>query len=134
METLLLAFWLVVYLLLWFLRSRPKSTFAHFAFAWIGPRPVVGQAWSAYQASWAMYSFAWLCQIALVFSALYFLGSRFASISSHAWFLAVSFGLTLGAGMALLAAIGFLCKAGKARYLGPDPICRPTPADGTAWT
>jgi hypothetical protein len=119
--------------IMWLLMG-PGRTLARVAVAWIGPRPVIGQPWSTHQASWAMYSFAWLCQIALVFSALYFLESRFASITSHPWFLGVSFGLTLGAGMALLATIGVLSKAAKAQYLDPNPVCRPPTVGGTVGT
>ena len=79
-----------------------------------------------------MYSFAWLCQIALVFSALRVIASRAADVDSAPWFLGFAFALSLGAGVALLATLGFLFKAAKARYIGLNPTWNPPPDDHTA--
>jgi hypothetical protein len=128
----LLVIWLIVYVSIWLLRIRPESALSRAAFTWIGPRPVMGQEWAAFQARWAMYSFGWLCQIALVFSALEFLSIRLPGVESLPWFLALAFSLALGAGVALLATIGFLLKATKARYLGPNPKWSPPPDDNMA--
>jgi hypothetical protein len=132
MANSMLAFWLIVYVLMWFLRIRPGSAIARAAFTWFGPSPVAGQVWSAYQGRWAVYSLGWLCQIALVFSVLWFLSKRVSGIESHPWFLALALGLTLGAGVAMLATIGFLLKAAKARYFGPNPSWSPPPDDSLA--
>lgn len=43
----------------------------------------------------------------------------------HTWLQVVWFGLPLGAGMALLASVGFLIKAAKARLIGPNPVFTP---------
>jgi hypothetical protein len=132
MERSLLTFWVLVYLALWFLKTRPGNAVARAAFTWIGPRPQTGELWSAYQARWAVYSFGWLCQIALVFSLLWVISKRLAGIDSHPWFLALALGLTLGAGIALLATLGFTVKAAKAHYFGPNPPWIPTPDDNVA--
>jgi hypothetical protein len=81
---------------------------------------------------WAMYSFGWLSQIALVFSGLWFFASRTPGIDSRPWFLGFAFALSLGAGVAFLATLGFLCKAAKARYIGPNPTWNPPPDEHAA--
>jgi hypothetical protein len=127
MERSLLVFWLIAYGALWVLKIRPGSSITRAAFTWIGPRPLSGQTWSSFQARWAIYSFGWLCQIAVVFSALWALTSRIAGAQERPWYIAFAFALTLGAGIALFATLGFVLKAGKARYFGPNPVCNPPP-------
>jgi len=122
MEGRIAAFWLIVYVVLWLLRLRPESVISRAAFSWIGPSPLLGQAWAQFQMRWAMYSFGWLCQFALVFSVLWFLVSRSPDLYSEVWFQVFWFALPLGAGVALLASVGFLFRAAKARYIGPNPI------------
>jgi hypothetical protein len=132
MEGSLLAFWVVVFVAVWVLKLNPGSAITRAAFTWIGPRPIVGQTWAAYQARWAMYSFGWLCQIALVFSGVWFVLARYPGAESHLWLQALFFALPLGAGTALLATIGFMFKAAKARYIGPNPAWKPPPDDKLA--
>ena len=132
LERSLVTFWMVVCFTIWLLKRRPDSLIARAAFTWVGPRPLVGQSWATFQARWAMYSFAWLCQIALVFSALRVIASRAADVDSAPWFLGFAFALSLGAGVALLATLGFLFKAAKARYIGLNPTWNPPPDDHTA--
>jgi hypothetical protein len=117
----LFTFWVIVSVTLWLLRLQPHSVISRAAFAWLGPRPVVGQAWAVYQGRWAMYSFGWLCQVAVVASGLWFFAFRSPGVAVQPWFLALGFGLTVGAGMSLVATIAFLIKAAKAHYLGPNP-------------
>jgi hypothetical protein len=79
-----------------------------------------------------MYSLGWLCQIALVFSAVWYVLAHYPSAESHLWVQALFFALPLGAGMALLATIGFAFKAAKARYIGPNPTLNPSPENRLA--
>jgi hypothetical protein len=79
-----------------------------------------------------MYSFGWLCEIDLVFSGLRFYASRNSAVSDSPWFLGLAFALALGAGMAALASLGFLLKAAKARYFGPNPRWNPQPDEHAA--
>ncbi len=132
MKGSLVAFWVFVYVTLWLLKRRPNSTISRAAFTWFGPRPLEGQTRAAYQARWAMYSFGWLCQIALVLSTLLFLAWRSAGVDARTWFLALVFPLSLGACMAFLATLGFLVKAAKARYIGPNPVWSPPPDEHAA--
>jgi hypothetical protein len=132
MEGSLLAFWAIVFVAIWVLKLRPESTIARAAFTWIGPRPIAGQTWATYQARWTVYSFGWLCQIALVCSGVWFVLARYPDAESHLWLQALFFGLPLGAGVALLATIGFMFTAAKARYIGPNPTCNPPPDDKLA--
>lgn len=128
----LLVFWLVVYVAVWVLKTLPRSAVARRAFTWIVPRPLPGQTWASFQAQWAIFSFGWLCQIALIFSLLSLLPARSPKIEDHPWFLGLAFALALGAGIALIASLGFLFKAGKAHYFGPNPAWRPPPDDNVA--
>jgi hypothetical protein len=127
LERSLFIFWVVLYVTLWVIRLQPHSVLGRAALTWLGPRPVAGQSWAAYQGRWAMYSFGWLCQIALVFSGLWFYASRNPGLQSQPWFLALGFAFPIGVGMALVATVGFLFKAAKARYLGPNPTWNPPP-------
>lgn len=122
MEKGILVFWLFTYLLLWFLRRNPNNLISRAAFTWIGPRQSEGEAWSSFQLRWASYSFGWLCQFAIVFCALLVLALYQPYVADTSWFQVFTFALPLGLGMALLAMIGFLAKAGKAYWLGPNPI------------
>jgi hypothetical protein len=70
MEGKILAFFLAVDALLWLLKRRPKSSIARSALTFFGPTPRSGQSWASFQLSWAMYSFGWLCQFALVLAVL----------------------------------------------------------------
>ena len=121
MKIAILTFWAAVCISLWFLRRHPESVIARAAFSWIGPVPTLGQSWAVFQLRWAMYSFGWLCQFALVFSALWFLVSRSPNVYSYMWFQVFWFALPLGVGIASLASLGFLVKAAKAHYIGPNP-------------
>ena len=90
--------------------------------SWLGPRPILGESWAAFQLRWGMYSMRWLLQICTVLSGLWIATQIFPTLSSRTWFNVASFALTLGAGMAALATMGFLAKAGKAKCLGPNPV------------
>jgi len=127
-EIKILAFWVAVYSLLWFFKLRPNSIVTRAAFTWFGPIPVPGQSWSSFQLRWAIYSFGWLCQIAVAFSILFVVAARYPRAPDSIWFQVPMFALPLGAGMAALASIGFLVKAAKARFFGPNPVC-PLPSD-----
>jgi hypothetical protein len=120
--TALVTFWIVVCASVVFMRSRPESTITRAAFTWVGPRQIVGESWAAFQLRWAMYSLSWLVQISAVASALWITALYVPSVSSHTWFSVAGFALALGAGMPALATIGFFAKAGKAKYLGPNPV------------
>src|SRR5215467_11041352 len=110
----MLIFWLVVYITLWLLRLMPHSVISRAALTWIGPQPLAGQSWASYQARWAMYSFGWLSQIALVFSAFWFYAYKNPDVATQPWFLALGFSFPIGAGISFLATVGFLFKAAKA--------------------
>jgi hypothetical protein len=79
-----------------------------------------------------MYSFSWLCQITLVFSVVWFLISRHPGTDPPVFLEALFFALPLGAGMALLATVGFLLKFAKTRYIGPNPTWTGPPDDHAA--
>jgi len=123
MEQSILIFWVAVYGFIWLLRRNPQNVVSRAAFVWIGPRPVVGETWASFQLRWASYSFGWLCQFALALSALLVVVSHFPSVGEEAWFRVMLFALPLGVGVALLAMLGFLGKAGKAQWFGPNPTC-----------
>ena len=121
MELRILIFWIMVYAIVWVLRRHPENVVSQAAFAWIGPRPEIGESWARFQLRWASYSFGWLCRFSLLFSALFVLAAYAPSSSEQTWFRVVSFALILGIGVALLALLGFLFRAGKAHWLGPNP-------------
>lgn len=122
MEASILAFWAVVIAALIALRRWPDSAVAHAAFTWFGPVPERGEAWAKFQFRWAAYSFSWLCQFCLLLTALWLLSRYSPGIDSAVWFRVLFFALPLGVGMALLALLGFLIKAAKARFFGPNPV------------
>lgn len=115
-------FWLVVYGVIWLLRLHPDSTVSRAAFTWLGPRPQPGELFSRYQWRWAVYSFGWLCQFALVFSFVMVLAGRFGGVGEWTWVGVLFFALPFGIGIATLAALGFAFKAAKARFFGPDLV------------
>ena len=128
MEQGILIFWIAVYAFVWLLRRDPQHIVTRAAFAWIGPRPIVGEPWASFQLRWASYSFGWLCQFAVVLSALFVLASYFPSAGEAAWFQGALLGLALGVGIAVLAMLGFLVTAGKAHWLGPNPTWPEAPS------
>jgi len=128
MEQSILIFWIAVYGFIWILRRNPKNVVSRAAFAWIGPRPIVSETWASFQLRWASYSFGWLCQFAVALSALLVVASYFPSAGEEAWFRVALFALPLGVGVAALAMLGFLVKAGKAHWLGPNPTCPESPS------
>jgi hypothetical protein len=99
----------------------PANTVSRAAFTWIGPVPRIDEPWSHFQVRWAAYSCGWFLQFGLVFSVLYAIAARWPGTGEEAWFRMLAFAVSLGAGMAVLAALGFLFKAAKARFIGPDP-------------
>ena len=121
MESKLTVFFLAVDAFLLYMKLRPESVITRAALTWIGPMPEIGQSWAMFQMRWAVYSFVWLCQFALVFSALWWFVSSYPEVYSQSWFQLFWFALPIGTGVALLATIGFLVKAAKARYFGPNP-------------
>jgi hypothetical protein len=56
------------------------------------------------------------------FVRLWAASKRFPGVSDQSWLLVFAFALTLGGGVAALAALGFLCKSIKARLIGPNPM------------
>lgn len=121
MEMLILAFWAVVFAVLFALRHSPDSALARAAFTWLGPLPSSGESWAKFQFRWAVYSFSWLCQFCFALTVLVLLGNYVQSIGSSTWFQVFFFALPFGAGIALFALVGFLFKAAKARFFGPNP-------------
>jgi len=121
MEEKIAIFWVVVWAALYAMKHMPNSVVTRTAYTWIGPVQIEGQLWSTFQLRWAMYSFSWLCQIALIVSVLMYLVSIKVLTFEATWFQVLLFALPLGAGIALLATIGFLFKAFKAKYIGPNP-------------
>jgi hypothetical protein len=117
-------FWLLVFGILWLLRRNPESIASHIAFSWIGPLPNDGESWVKFQLRWASYSFNWLVQFSVVLSVFFIAVAYFPAIQEELWFKVPVFALPLGAAMALLATIGFLVKAAKARWYGPNPKFR----------
>jgi hypothetical protein len=122
LESSILLFFVAVAVLIMLLKSRREPAIARAMLSWIGPRPVVAEALARYQLRWAMYSFGWLCQIAVLFGLLWATGKRFPGVPDQSWFLLFAFALTLGGGIAVLATLGFLCKTIKARLVGPNPV------------
>ena len=123
MEQRIVVFYVALYAAIWLLSLFPRSTVTRFAFSWFGPVPRQGESWTKYQLRWAFYSLDWLGQVAFLFLLLYSAAYFFPAIAQHQMFLAfAAFGLPIGAGMALLAALAFFIKAAKARYWGPNPV------------
>ena len=121
MESNLTLFFLAIDGFLLYLKLRPESMITKAALTWIGPLPEIGQSWAKFQMRWALYSFVWLCQFALVISALWWFVSKYPEVYSQWLFQLFWFALPIGIGVSLLATVGFLFKATKARYFGPNP-------------
>ena len=128
MEQSILIFWIAVYGFIWLLRRNPQNVISRAAFAWIGPRPIFGESWASFQLRWASYSFGWLCQFSVALSALLVVASYFPAVGDEAWLRVALFALSLGVGVAVLAMLGFLVKAGKAHWLGPNPTYPESPS------
>jgi hypothetical protein len=125
MEWLITVFWVAVYVGVPILKRSPNSRLSRLAFTWIGPHPAPGERWSTFRLRWSIYSVWWLVHIAAVFSVLWIAVRHWPSIANQMWWQALWFALPLGAGMALLAAVGFLISWGKARLVGPNPTFGP---------
>lgn len=121
MERSIIAFWAVVFLVLVVLRCWPGNVIARAAFMWFGPLPKQAETWAQFQFRWAIYSFSWLCQCCFLLTVLWLSALWFPGVDSATWFQVAFFALPLGAGAALLAVVGFLIKAAKARLIGPNP-------------
>ena len=122
MQGRILLFFLGVRVLLLFFQHRPYGIFARTAYTWMGPFPDLGESWSRFQLRWAAYSFRWFVELALLFSALCFFAFKVPNAYSYTLFQLFLFALPLGLGMAFLAALGFLVRAAKAHYIGPNPV------------
>ncbi len=120
-ELRILVFFLCLRALLWFLHRNPQSLFGHVAFSWIGPLPLDQELFARFQLRWAIYSFGWLCQFAIAIAVLLVIGTYVPDQFDQLWFRVFLFSLPLGFGVAALATMGFLFKAGKAHWLGPNP-------------
>ncbi len=120
-------FYVVAYAPILVLRSRSDSAIARAAFTWMGPRPIAEDSWARYQLRWAVYSLGWLGQIVLIFCILWADSVWFPQVPNQTWWQVFWFALPLGAGMAMLATIGFLVKSAKARVFGPNPQYVPPP-------
>jgi len=125
MDVRIIVFLWLVFLCVQCLKFWPHSRVARAALMWIGPRPAPGEPWSRFQLRWAAYSLGWLGQFGLVYLALSviagFAPDAVVDAGLDEPFEVLAFALPVGATMALLAMLGFLCKAAKARLFGPDP-------------
>ena len=121
MELRIFVFFVALRALLWLLHRNPQSIVSRVAFSWFGPLPIDQEPFARFQLRWAIYSFGWLCQIAIAIAALLIVATYFPAQFEQTWFRVFLFALPLGFGMATLATVGFLFKAGKARWLGPNP-------------
>jgi hypothetical protein len=126
MQASIFSFWATIYLLLWLLKQRPESRISRAAFTWIGPHPAEEERWASFQLRWAVYSFGWLCQFALVFSTLWLVASLAHIEAFDTFFIFAAFALSIGSAMALLAFIGFLVKAAASQLFGANPVWHPT--------
>lgn len=125
-ENKLFCFWAVVGAFAVYLRLRPASSVARAALTWIGPFPIAGELWARFQWRWAFYSLGWLIQLLFVMSAIFlFFMQDSGAYERHIWLQVVWLGLPLAAGVALLAFLGFLCSAAKAKIIGPNPAFVP---------
>ena len=116
-------FYLALFAGIWLLSLFPRSTVTRMAFSWFGPIPKEGESFARYQLRWAFYSFDWLGQIFCLLLLFYLASYFYPGIEQNQAFLVfAAFALPIGGGMALLAAVTFLIKAAKARYLGPNPL------------
>jgi hypothetical protein len=122
MESKILTFWIIVFIFMWLLKLRPESKFTKAAFSWIGPIPKSGETLSRFYLRWAVYSFGWLCQLCLIFSALWYFMSRSPDIYSSIWFQLFWFAIPFGIGISLLALLGFIFKTVKAHYINPNAV------------
>lgn len=121
MKLSIFIFFCAVYTAIWLLKRHPRSWISRTAFTWIGPRPVENESWARFQLRWALYSFEWLCQFSIALSALILASSWAPAIEAETWFSVWLFALPLAIGVAVLACSGFLVKAAKARFWGPNP-------------
>ena len=122
-ESKLLCFLAIVGALRVYVRIRPTSSIAQAALSWIGPSPVAGESWARFQWRWALYSVSWLLQMLFAMSAVFLLFMQDdGAYEKHAWLQLIWFALPLGAGVALLAFVGFACTSVKAHLVGPNPV------------
>ena len=131
MESKILTFWIIICVCIWLLKLRPNSIISKAAFTWFGPMPKIGETYVTYQLRWMTYSFGWLCQFCLFFSILWFFVARSPELYSYNWFKVLWFALPFGIGISGLASLGFLFKALKANYFGPNPVWEGDPNEIT---
>ncbi len=112
----------IILAVVWLIRLFPNSAAGRIAFSWFGPTPRVSESWARYQFRWAVYSLDWLGQIAVMIAILLGILWVAPDLEHHSLFLVFIFALPIAAGMAVLALCGFLVRAAKAAYLGPNPI------------
>ncbi|UHQ54979.1 hypothetical protein [Microbulbifer sp. YPW16] len=116
-------FYLIVFVVLVTLRFMRPNIITFVAFSWFGPFPEEGEALSSFKARRIRYAFSWLVQFIAYFSLLAILGIYFNSYFGDTFFLVASFAGTIGAGMAVLACIGFSISWLKTILVGPNPKC-----------
>ena len=93
------------------------------AFSWFGPFPEKGELLSTFKARRLRYAFSWIIQFAAYFAILAILGVFFQNHLNETFFLVAGFAGTIGAGMAVLASIGFSVSWLKTVIIGPNPTC-----------
>ena len=126
----ILIFFLFLRALLWLLHRYPQSIVSRVAFSWIGPLPIEQELFAHFQLRWAIFSFGWLCHFAIAIAFFFMIGTHFPNQAEQIWFNVVLFAAPLGLGVAVLATVGFLIKAGKAYWFGPNPrFCDDTQSD-----
>ncbi|MEL0068861.1 MAG: hypothetical protein VW874_11420, partial [Gammaproteobacteria bacterium] len=82
------------------------SSIGRFALTWFGPIPEQYEYLSEFKLRRAWYAFGWLLQIIYAFTVLFIIGNYFPWTQGTDYFLVVSFALTIGFGMSLLASLG----------------------------
>jgi hypothetical protein len=107
-------------LLIALLKALPPNPIVVVALTWLGPKPVIGEKLSSYQFRRAAYSASWLAQIVVLLCTLWLVSTIWPTVTKTNWWQAFLFALPIGAAIALLAVLGFLLSAAKARCIGPD--------------
>ena len=121
MLKLLLLIWAVIYAVTFMMARKPGRILARAATTWFGPEPVSGELSSRFQMRRARYAFGWLCHLSTAMTLFLVVMEYFPAAQANNWFMIPIFALPIAIGMALLALLGFLFMAAKARLIGPDP-------------
>lgn len=98
-----------------------RNRLSQLALTWFGPIPKQYEYLSEFKLRKFWYAFGWFLQLIYALILLFVVAKYYPQIEKHNYFLVISFGLTIGLGMSVLASFGFLVSFAKTYLLGPNP-------------